>query len=795
MAFELGKFFVSLFGDTTHVDAALKKVKGGVEGLTSAVKNATSTGLAVKGAEEAKGHLEGAAKAARSLGDYLTKLAGIDLGQILQLGTLAGAVGLIGAATKKFMNLSDEMKNTEFRFRVLGMETEENTKKLFAFGKQMQETFNVAQSEVRKLSMEALTRSINPGRYQEMTASALGLASAYNMSADRAMRLVEQLEAGNTNVLRQLKDPAFRIALEQGVSRFTLEEMVNQKIAQGLQMTKERQQTYEGQVTRLKNAFDNLYTSVSKALGVQFAPMVSKMADAMERLTKQVQEYIDKNGVLIGQTAKMAAGVLAGAFVFRHLGTLLHGITGTLGLLVPGFGTLVSAVTTGGDTPLFKLVKNVLRKIEGFLRKLPGLARKAAGLAAMSLVQPFVAAAGALTNPIGAIRGLISSIGSVATAAAGGVRLLSFGLRGLLAMTGIGLLIGLIGALAGAEDTFGETGSAAEGLGAKIKAAFGDLLKAIKPILDWLKTEGLIVFKALVASARQMIDNMKILWGDIQQAWQQVTTFLRDNFGEAITWLENTFNVKIDSIKSMWEEFTAEVAVLGLRIRQVFLMVVIGWATIFEAGRQVWDMLVALGNFIATNWKQVVIQSIATLIQSFVVLGTAVQEVGDKIGRALRGEDVSFDFTATKAAFEQLKAQASEVLRGIKMPTLDLSNVAPELQAQLKGVTEELERKKQLAREAQARDRLNAQNRGTGKTDGSSDPMKRPGVMIGGRDKAHFQDTVGFWKKVQEAGANQRAEYFQQQQLDQTREMVRILGQINQAVARPPAPPGGIVPR
>lgn len=794
MAFQLGQFIVQLLGDTSHLDKALKGVQPELQKIAQAIKGATAGGVKVRGTEETKKHLEGATKAAASLGDALAKLAGIDLAQIRQLGTIAGAVGLIGAATKRFMNLQDEMKNTQFRFRVLGMETEENTKKFFEFGKSMSEAFNIGQAEARKLSMDALTKGINPGRYQEMTGSALGLSNALGISADRAMHVVEQLEAGNTTVLRRMH-LAFRVLLEQGASRFTLEQKVNEMIAQGTQIAEQRKNTYEGQVTRLKNAFDNLYASVSKALGVQFAPMVSKMADAMERLTKQVQEYIDKNGVLIGHTAKMAAGVLAGAFVFRHLGTLLKGITGTLGFLIPGFGTLISAVTTGGDTPLFKMIKEVLRRIMDFLRKLPGLAKKAAVLAATSLVQPFIAAAGALRNPLGAIRGLIGSIGSVAGAAASGVRLLTFGLRGLLAMTGIGLLIGLIGALAGAEDTFGETGGAAEGFGAKIKAAFGDLLEHVKPVLDWLKTEGLIVFKALVAAARQMIDNMKILWGDIQQAWGQVTKFLRDNFGEAINWLEKTFNIKIDSIKSMWAEFTAELAVLGLRIRQVFLMSVIGWATIFEAVRQVWGMFVAFGEFVATSWQQVLIQSLATVIEGVKLLGTAISDVGKGIGRALSGEDVSFDFSATEAAFQKLKGQASEILRGIKMPTMDLSNVAPELKAQLQGVTEELDRKKQLAREAQARDRLNAQNRKTGKTDGGTDPAKS-GVLIGSRDKAHFQETVGFWKKVQEAGANQRAEYFQQQQLDQTREMVRLLGQINQAVATPKAPPaGGVIPR
>ena len=111
-------------------------------------------------------------------------------------------------------------------------------------------------------------------------------------------------------------------------------------------------------------------------------------------------------------------------------------------------------------------------------------------------------------------------------------------------------------------------------------------------------------------------------------------------------------------------------------------------------------------------------------------------------------------------------------------------------------VSGEIDRKKQAAREAQAAARLNAQNRGTGKTDDAKGEGLKPNVLIGSRDKAHFQETVGFWKKVQEAGAGQRAEYFMQQQLDQQREMVRLLNAIHQAsMVKPPVAGGGVVPR
>lgn len=233
---------------------------------------------------------------------------------------------------------------------------------------------------------------------------------------------------------------------------------------------------------------------------------------------------------------------------------------------------------------------------------------------------------------------------------------------------------------------------------------------------------------------------------------------------------------------------------LGLRIRQVFIFIVIQVAKIPTVVEWLGRCFKALADYIEKDWATALVQCFDLLLSALQVLGNAVRDIGEGIKNALSGRGFTFDFSVTEAAFRQLKGQFTGMMKDMKMPTLDTSNVAPELRKELEKVTGEIDRKKQEARDAQNAARLNAQNRGTGKTDGESKQLN-PNVLIGSRDKAHFQETVGFWKKVQEAGANQRAEQFQQQQLDQSREMVRLLAQINQAVARPPAPPGGIVPR
>ncbi len=795
MAFQLGSFIVQLLGDTSHLDGALRGVQGAAQNVGKAVSGVSGTGLKVPGADAAKAALQGANEAAQSLGGALRKLLDIDLSTVLQLGTIAGATALLGTMTKKFMELQDEAKNMQFRFRVLGMETEENTKKVFAFGKQMQESFGVGQAEARKLSMDALTKGINPGRYQEMTASAVQLGAALGISSQRALSVVEQLEAGNTMVLRRLH-PSFRILMEQGASRHTLEQKVNEMIAQGGSIAKERMNTFEGQIGRLKNAFSNLSVSVANAIGPAFAPIVSKAADALEHLTKKVEAYIKANQETIGATIRAAAGVAAGAAAFLLFRNQIGGVLGMVHHLIPSVGSLWSTFQMGYNVAPFGFLKRAILGLTVVIKQVVLYSLIGGLKIALNLFNPINLASTLCNAALLLWKAHVVAAGAAAGIAAVGARLLAIAIRGVLFATGIGILVGLIGMFMGMADTFGNTSTEAEGFGAIVKRVFHEFRDVIEPVLHWLRTEGEIIFRALIASARSMVEGIVELWGQMGAVWDQVVGFLKSNFGEAVTWVESTFGVKIDSIKSMWEEFTAELAVLGLRMKQVFLIVIIEIAKIPTVVSWLGECFKAFANYVRENWLTVLIGGIMTYFEYLKLLGTALMDIGDKIGKALSGESVTFDFSSTQAQFDRLKNQAKETLAGIKMPHLDTSHVAPELKGELDKVSGEIDRRKQSAREAQAAARLNAQNRGTGKTDDQKGGDPKANVLIGSRDKAHFQETVGFWKKVQEAGAGQRAEYFMQQQLDQQREMVRLLSAIREAsMVKPPPGGGGVTPR
>jgi hypothetical protein len=795
----LGDFLWRLFCDTSGVSSAVTEAKKKVGDLASAVKSVGDKGMTVPGADKTAGLLQRSADAAKGLGEQLTALAGIDLAGLMKLGSMAGMVAGLTAATKKFMDLSDETANFKLRFKSLGLESEENTKKLYAYGKAAQEQFGIGQAEARKMGEQMMLKGINPTRYQQMTTSALGLAAAAGIGQEQAMRMIQMVEAGNMQVLRRIL--IFRQMLDMGMGRFQIEQKLNEMIAGGNEMAKERMNTFRGQTDRLKNAFVDLYAAVARAVGPAFAPLVRRMADAMEGLTRKVEAFVEKNGAMAAAMVRGAAGFAAGLFALRHMGTALSLAGQGIGLFIPGLDMLKGALSAGWGFSPFALIKGGIKGLVGGIKGVVLSARIAGLKAALFLFSPMSMGRALVAAALSPVTALIKGVGIAGKLAGVGVRIFSMSLKGLLLASGIGILIGLIGMLAGVGDTFGDSSGGIQQFGDSLRQAFDGLMEAAKPVLDWVRVEGVIVFKALVASARQFVDNAKLVWAQLRQAWDDVVKFFREHFGGALAWFEETTGVRIGSMQEMWAEFTAELAVLGLRMRQVALAIGIGFAAIPAVLKWIWGVLKSLGEFIVNNFTSFVREGAMTVVRYFELIGTAARDVGESIRQALNGEEVTFDFSRTRGAFDALKNQANKVFEDLKLPKLDLSQVAPEMQAQLRQVTDQINDAKQRAREAQAKDRTALQNRGTGKTDGDAakaGPLQG-GVLVGGRDKSSFSDVGSFWKKVQEAAANQRIEFIAQQQLVEQQKMTSILGQIrdnqNRAGGAKPAAAGGLVPR
>ncbi len=791
MAFELGTFITKWFADTSQLNSAMDESKKQAGELGKEFVKAGNNRITPDGLNATKEGLKQATEASQGLVKQLLEIAGISMPQLLQFGTLAGIAGAIGLATRSFMQLQDEARNVGNRFKMLGLDAESNTQKFFDFGRQMSESFGIAQSEARALQMTMLQRGTDPTRFRQMAAAAVGFGEALGVSTQRAGMLITQLEAGNYQILARMH-PAFRRLIQMGASRQQIEAKVNEMVAMGASLAQERTNSFSGQVNRLKNNFVELGMAVAAAVGPAIAPIIGRVASAVGDMTRRITAWVQNNKEAVGGLARMAAASAAAVVGFKGLGLAIAYLPGVLGAVLPGFGLLRGALgglggIGGGVGAIFGMVRGMLALagvgtatgwiggVAAGIRSLFGVFGNLRG-SVMSLVRAMgtslAGAAGVLGVVVNNLGGFLLAALNPMTAvrlALGALRLAVNGLRGaitgLLAMTGIGLLIGLVGALAGATDTFGETTSAVGSLGSMLYGIWTRVLEVAKPVIDWLKTEGVIIFQALVASARQVIDVVV----DVCRAIYSI-------FEQAMEWLLGLFGFSLEDIVEVWKNFTAELAVIGLRMRQIFYAVVIAIMAIPTVVSWLGDVFMAFVDWFTSDWWGRIKGILNLYMEYLKLLGTAVMDLGKAAWGALKGEGFHLDFSNTRAQMEALKDAYQDTFKDLKIPGLDISKVAPEMQAKLGAVTEEIEKKKAAAREQQ--DRLRDAKNGTGGGGRSAGTGPEGAVRVGHQDKAHFSDVAGFWKKLQEAAASQRVEHVMEKQLDQQQQMVALLKNI-----------------
>lgn len=793
MAFELGKFLMLLTADTTGVDSAVKTLGTKFKGVADAMKYAGNQSLKPKDAEEAEKKLNEMAEAGKSLNANLAEMTGFSFDNILKLGSLAGVIGLIKGATSSFMELSDEMTNTEIRFQAMGMAGKQNAKELFDFGEKAQAEFGKSAKEMRALATHALEQAVNPSRYKEMAASAVALAATTGKSVDTAMRAIEQMEAGNMRGMGQMHQ-SIKQMIKMGADRISIEAQVNRLIGMGGEIQKQRMKTFAGQVEQLKLSFTRLRIAVGNAIGPAVVPLIQVLSKAMQGLAERVENIVKNNGPAIQSFIKIAGSAALAAFAFTHMGGILGKVGGITRFLLPGISSLRSVLSAGWNFDALGKVKGVIYGAFSGLRALPKSIQKLAMFVAKDLLGAFVTFAAGVINPMNLVRNAVALIGVAGRLAAGGIGALKTAIRGLLLASGIGIFVGLIGALAGAVDTFGEASGAADGLQEALKEIAKEAQQYIKPVMEWIKTEGVIIFKALTAAARQMIENAKMLWQNLKDTWKTVVTFFRENFSGALDWLNAKFGTSVENVTDLWAEFTAELAVLGLRIRQVFLLVIITIHRVGYVFQWVAEVAQAVGKHIRDNFMDVMLGGLKNVWNMIKLLGVALGDLAVNMERFLARDFGAVDFSKTKQAMNELVEGVKHQFKGIELPKFRIDDISSGLKGEFDSLSKEIAAKKQQAREAQALERTKRQDAATGKTSGDGTHLKS-GVAAGAQDKAHFTDVVGFWKKIQEAGATSRAEYLMQQQVDQQREMVRILTAIHANSSGKPAVAGGVVPR
>ncbi len=791
--FMLAQLVAKITGDQSGLNSAVDAAKTKMDEVKTKATEVGAKKIGTLGSPALAAGLRKAHEAADGLKGQLLTIAGIDLEKIAKLFTIGGMVAALGIATKKFIDLESETVAVQTRFKMLGLETEENTKKLWAFAAATGAAYNMKASDVRGLAASAMNRGVDPSRYQTLVKSAIGLSGALGIGATQAERIVEQLEAGNYQILRRMH-PAFRQLIDAGAGRFAIEQKVNEMIAKGGEAAKERANTTSGQLNRLQNSFVSLGNTFSQVIGPVLQPVIRRIADAVENFNSKLQDLMKNHAGAMQSSLKFASAIGAGFLALRYGGTAISKLVKLLGFLVPGFGVLssVAGSALGGFGLFGRVARGIFGAVKGGLFGVIAVSK----LTGMGIFK-------GLTSPIGSIKALFGGLfavlkaGFLGTGTAGGiasfgVRLFSTALKGLLAATGVGLILAFIASILEVGDTFGNMGTGLGALGDEFKRVWAEIQEAMQPVINWLEREGVIVFKALIAGLRNLWAVAQETWAKILEAAQPVVEWLSQAWDKLLKWLGTQTGSTIGDLSDLWAEFTAELTVIGYRVQQGFLFMAIGISVVVDAVKWLKDVFKAFGEWLSQDWVHGMIEGLKLFNSAVNVVGMAVEDLGQNIIDALSGKEAKWDFSETEKAFDKLKNQAKSIFGEMKLPEFETSDTTKGLIGDMDELNRKIDETKQRARDAQNRDRTNWQNRNSGKTGGGDDI--KGGVRVGGRDKAHFTDPTAFWKKLQEAAASQRVEEVAARHLAVSEEMKGILTDIrNQGGVKPPADKG-VVP-
>jgi hypothetical protein len=314
--------------------------------------------------------------------------------------------------------------------------------------------------------------------------------------------------------------------------------------------------------------------------------------------------------------------------------------------------------------------------------------------------------------------------------------------------TGIGLVIALASTLFELGGASSQVGGMFSGLWATMKGAFGAISEALAPVVRWLKTEIPILLHAVAQGFSQLIlavvEMGKAVWSVVGPIAEAVgRTFL----GVAKL-IASTFGVTANNMSELWTELVAEISVLGLRAKQAVLVIAIGFVGIGQSIRWVWDMLVALGDFVRDSFANAFTNGISRISNSMGILKALVKDLAkaffDFVKHPWRAP--SFDFSETQAAM----AKFNQDMTGEKHAKLDVPefNPAGDLKKEFYGTQTEITRLKETSRRDQAAARAKA---GLPDGDAKKGESGSPHLKVGTKDKVSISNADAFWKKLQES--------------------------------------------
>lgn len=216
--------------------------------------------------------------------DFIQTTMGFDLAQIWKLGTIAGAVTLIGLAVMKFRQESTYFKVLGERMKIFGLDAETGKEKVREFGEAMESLGMDKQSAFR-----AVERGIGNGLSVDaaMAGARAGfsLANALGISEQRAGMLVQRYQQMGSLALR--REGIFRAMVQRGASEIQIQQKLNELIEKGNQIAKfKMDNTLSGALTKMKMIFENTGLAIGRVFGPGVVQVLSLFAGTLGFIVK-----------------------------------------------------------------------------------------------------------------------------------------------------------------------------------------------------------------------------------------------------------------------------------------------------------------------------------------------------------------------------------------------------------------------------------------------------------------------------------------------------------------------------
>lgn len=725
-----------------------------------------------------------AAKASQGMFESLSQMTGLNLSNILQLGTLAG----LGAAATKlfgdFQQIDTEMAVMPVRLRQAGLAGQEAYEEMKQFRNEVAATGRSTFDQVSDAIDQAMTKGPLKFRaaWKDTVLNAQALSAATGQSIDQSVRLLNLGQQNYTNlgrIFRQVGEQ-LRPNATQAEYDAALEKIVNR----GKAILAAQEDTVSVKLNKVKNVMVMFKNEVAIILGNALKQPLDVIATTVTTVTLVIQQFVADNEQLISVLTRVGGWIMTGVGALLFFKTALFAVKLLLGqvggmLLGPlkmGLSMLISAATAAGSaiwTGIFSPLVATRIAMQGLLSVIQGALVTTGVGAILVFAAAILQATGAIDWMIDGVKRLMAWFND-----GGKGKLFEWLRAGWNSIKNEAAVV--MHALGTAWDTLVQTiRTAIDFLMGLFTNLFGVPKVQMSDVVDWAKSKSSEVMDFVFRIWNEFILEISVYGLRLQQYWLMYAVIV-ENFGTILEWIGDVFRAVLTFIWTLIKDHTMAVVTivtLGFRLiwaimKDLFAMIapwigglikalletVMGWFKAFIN----WQVETVKGWFewLRANWRNVgtiIVNTAKEKFKEFIEWGqTKAREFYKFISdRARLKSGRGVDFSETEKEIEETKKALDEISNPFErfmrdMPKLKLEGEAWDRVQALSKQIDELKNKNRAEFDRIRRQQPAGRTRTpvTPRTQGAGKPST--GRLVRGG----FSDLMGQWKKVQEAAVS-----------------------------------------